>query len=50
MSQRVFQEIHKMFNTPQTEALKAAVPTAWLVKGGVAFAVVKFPRVAEPGE
>jgi hypothetical protein len=31
-------------------ALKAAVPTAWLVKGGVAFAVVKFPRVAEPGE
>jgi hypothetical protein len=32
------------------EALKAAVPTAWLVRGGVAFAVVKFPRVAEPGE
>ncbi len=32
------------------EALKAAVPTAWLVKGGVAFAVVKFPREAEPGE
>jgi hypothetical protein len=31
-------------------ALKAAVPTAWLVKGGVAFAVVKFPREAEPGE
>jgi hypothetical protein len=31
-------------------ALKAAVPTAWLVKGGVAFAVVKFPRKAEPGE
>ncbi len=31
-------------------ALKAAVPTAWLVKGGVAFAVVKFPRVTEPGE
>jgi len=31
-------------------ALKAAVPTAWLVKGGVAFAVVKFPQVAEPGE
>jgi len=31
-------------------ALKAAVPTAWLVKGGVAFAVVKFPRVAEHGE
>jgi len=30
-------------------ALKAAVPTAWLVKGGVAFAVVKFPRKAEPG-
>jgi len=26
------------------------VPTAWLVKGGVAFAVVKFPQVAEPGE
>jgi hypothetical protein len=32
------------------KALKAAVPTAWLVKGGVAFAVVKFPQVAEPGE
>jgi hypothetical protein len=31
-------------------ALKAAVPTAWLVKDGVAFAVVKFPRKAEPGE
>jgi hypothetical protein len=31
-------------------ALKAAVPTAWLVKDGVAFAVVRFPRVAEPGE
>jgi hypothetical protein len=31
-------------------ALKAAVPTAWLVKGGVAFAVVKFPREPEPGE
>jgi hypothetical protein len=31
-------------------ALKAAVPTAWLVKGGVAFAVVKFPGEAEPGE
>ena len=31
-------------------ALRAAVPTAWLVKGGVAFAVVRFPRVAEPGE
>jgi len=30
-------------------ALKAAVPTAWLVRGGVAFAVVKFPRVVEPG-
>jgi hypothetical protein len=26
------------------------VPTAWLVTGGVAFAVVRFPRVAEPGE
>jgi hypothetical protein len=23
-------------------AFKAAVPTAWLVKGGVAFAVVRF--------
>jgi len=32
------------------KALKAAVPTAWLVKGGVAFAVVKFPQMAEPGE
>jgi hypothetical protein len=31
-------------------ALKAAVPTAWLVKGGVALAVVRFPREAEPGE
>jgi hypothetical protein len=31
-------------------ALKAAVPTAWLVKDGVAFAVVRFLRVAEPGE
>ena len=31
-------------------ALKAAVPTAWLVAGGKAFAVVKFPREAEPGE
>jgi hypothetical protein len=31
-------------------ALKAAVPTAWLVRGGVAFAVVKFPREPEPGE
>jgi hypothetical protein len=32
------------------EALRAAVPTAWLVKGNVAFAVVRFPREAEPGE
>jgi hypothetical protein len=32
------------------KALKAAVPTAWLVKGGVAFAVVKFPQVVAPGE
>jgi hypothetical protein len=31
-------------------ALRAAVPTAWLVKGGVAFAAVRFPRGAEPGE
>jgi len=31
-------------------ALKAAVSTAWLVKGGVAFAVVRFPREAEPGQ
>jgi len=31
-------------------ALRAAVPTAWLVKGGVAFAAVRFPREAEPGE
>jgi hypothetical protein len=31
-------------------ALRAAVPTAWLVKGGVAFAVVRFPREPEPGE
>jgi hypothetical protein len=32
------------------KALKAAVPTAWLKAGGVVFAVVRFPRVAEPGE
>ena len=32
------------------KTLKAAVPTAWLVSGGVAFAVVRLPRVAEPGE
>jgi len=32
------------------KTLKAAVPTAWLKAGGVAFAVVKFPQVAEPGE
>jgi len=31
-------------------ALKAAVPTAWLVKGGMAFAAVRFPREVEPGE
>ena len=31
------------------KALKAAVPTAWLVKGGVAFAAVRFPREVEPG-
>jgi len=31
-------------------ALKAAVPTAWLVAGGKAFAAVRFPREAEPGE
>jgi hypothetical protein len=31
-------------------AFKAAVPTAWLVGGSVAFAVVRFPREAEPGE
>jgi len=30
--------------------LKAAVPTAWLKVGGVVFAVVRFPQVAEPGE
>ncbi len=30
--------------------LKAAVPTAWVKVGGVAFAVVRFPREAEPGE
>ncbi len=32
------------------EALKAAVPTAWVKAGDMAFAVVKFPQVAEPGE
>jgi len=31
-------------------ALEAAVPTAWLVAGKAAFASVKFPREAEPGE
>lgn len=31
-------------------ALKAAVPTAWLVKGGAAFALVRFPPETEPGE
>jgi hypothetical protein len=31
-------------------ALKAAVPTAWPVASGKAFAVVRFPRKAEPGE
>jgi hypothetical protein len=31
-------------------ALRAAVPTAWLKAGGRAFAVVRFPREAEPGE
>jgi hypothetical protein len=30
--------------------LKAAVPTAWLVADGRAFAYVRFPREAEPGE
>jgi hypothetical protein len=28
-------------------ALKAATPAAWLVKDGVAFAAIRFPRVAE---
>jgi hypothetical protein len=32
------------------KALKAAVPTAWIKAGGKAFAVVRFPREAEPGE
>ncbi len=31
-------------------ALEAAVPTAWMVLGKAAFAAVKFPREAEPGE
>jgi hypothetical protein len=31
-------------------ALRAAVPTAWLVGGSAAFAVVRFPHEAEPGE
>jgi len=31
-------------------ALKAAAPAAWLVRGGAAFAVVRFPREPEPGE
>jgi hypothetical protein len=32
------------------EALKAAVPTAWVKAGDVVFAAVRFPREAEPGE
>jgi len=32
------------------KALKAAVPTAWVKAGDVVFAVVRFPREAEPGE
>ncbi len=28
-------------------ALKAAVPTAWLMRGSAAFAVVRFPRGAK---
>jgi hypothetical protein len=31
-------------------ALKAAVPTEWIKAGDVVYAVVKFPREAEPGE
>ncbi len=31
-------------------ALRAAVPTAWVKAGDVVFAVVRFPREAEPGE
>jgi hypothetical protein len=31
-------------------ALRAAVPTAWVVRGGTALAVVRFPREKEPGE
>ena len=31
-------------------ALRAAAPTAWVVAGRRAFAFVKFPQVAEPGE
>jgi hypothetical protein len=31
-------------------ALRAAVPTVWLVAGGVVFAVVRFPWEAGPGE
>jgi len=31
-------------------ALKAAVPTAWVKAGDVAFAAVRFPLKAEPGE
>jgi len=32
------------------EALKVAVPTAWVKAGNVVYAVVRFPREAEPGE
>jgi hypothetical protein len=32
------------------KTLKAAVPTAWVKAGDVVFAVVRFPREAEPGE
>jgi hypothetical protein len=31
-------------------ALRAAVPTVWFKAGGRAFAFVKFPKVAEPGD
>jgi hypothetical protein len=32
------------------KALRAAVPTEWVKAGDVVYAVVRFPREAEPGE
>lgn len=41
----------EVLKTEEVEsALKAAVPTAWIVACKTAFAVVRFPQVTEPGE